>query len=174
MGSCPAARRPSRYGGNSFRSTSKISRLTSSRHEGSDWLSYRGLRRSNRPCGGFASSMTRLGRVRYLVVNTSNWWLGRKVLVAPQWIERVSWTESKVQVELSLLTIKNGPEYNDSLPITRDYERRLHDYYERSAYWVAEGFSIDDMDYCGGLSRPPPYRDWRFIGRTPLPRGGVR
>ncbi len=24
--------------------------------------------------------------IRYLVVNTSNWWLGHKVLVAPQWI----------------------------------------------------------------------------------------
>ena len=26
--------------------------------------------------------------IRYLVVNTSNWWLGHKVLIAPQWIER--------------------------------------------------------------------------------------
>lgn len=77
--------------------------------------------------------------IRYLVVNTSNWWLGRKVLVAPQWIERVSWEDSKVHVDLSLLTIKNSPEYNESVPITRDHERRLYDYYQRSVYWLSKG-----------------------------------
>jgi hypothetical protein len=76
--------------------------------------------------------------IRYLVINTSNWWVGRKVLVSPQWIERVSWEESKVHVDLSQLTIKNGPEYNDSVPITRQYEGQLHDYYRRSAYWISK------------------------------------
>jgi hypothetical protein len=34
--------------------------------------------------------------IRYLVVKTRNRGWGQKVLVASQWIERVSWTESKV------------------------------------------------------------------------------
>ena len=34
--------------------------------------------------------------IRYLIVGTKNWWPGKKVLVAPHWIERVSWSESKV------------------------------------------------------------------------------
>ena len=29
--------------------------------------------------------------IRYLIVDTQNWWPGKKVLVSPQWIERVSW-----------------------------------------------------------------------------------
>ena len=29
--------------------------------------------------------------IRYLIVDTSNWWGGHHVLVAPQWIEAVSW-----------------------------------------------------------------------------------
>ena len=74
--------------------------------------------------------------IRYLVVNTSNWGLGRKVLVAPPWIERVSWTDSKVYVDLALETIKNSPEYDESVLITRELENRLHDYYRRSAYWL--------------------------------------
>jgi sporulation protein YlmC with PRC-barrel domain len=73
--------------------------------------------------------------IRYLVVNTSNWWLGRKVLVAPAWIERVSWPDSKVHVSMSLSTIKNSPEYDDSMPIPREYEQRLYDYHRRAAYW---------------------------------------
>ena len=27
--------------------------------------------------------------IRYLVIDTKNWWYGKKVLVSPQWIERV-------------------------------------------------------------------------------------
>jgi hypothetical protein len=39
--------------------------------------------------------------IRYLVVDTRNWWPGKKVLVSPQWIESVSWEERKVFVNLS-------------------------------------------------------------------------
>ena len=36
--------------------------------------------------------------IRYLIVNTGNWWPGKKILVSPEWIKRVSWSESKVYV----------------------------------------------------------------------------
>jgi len=39
--------------------------------------------------------------IRYLVVDTRNWWPGKKVLVSPSWIGSVSWNESKVNVNLS-------------------------------------------------------------------------
>ena len=39
--------------------------------------------------------------IRYLVVSTRNWWPGKKVLVSPQWIERLSWPESKVVINLT-------------------------------------------------------------------------
>src|SRR5487761_2518798 len=55
--------------------------------------------------------------IRYLIVDTHNWWPGKKVLIAPQWIERVSWGERKVFVNLSRDAIKPSPEYTDeSLP----------------------------------------------------------
>ena len=74
--------------------------------------------------------------IQYLVVSTRNWWPGKKVLMSPHWIERVSWTDSKVYVDLSRKAIKNGPEYNDSMPVTREYEHRLYNHYKRSAYWL--------------------------------------
>jgi hypothetical protein len=33
--------------------------------------------------------------VRYIVVNSSNWWLGHEVLIAPEWMDDVYWAESK-------------------------------------------------------------------------------
>ena len=74
--------------------------------------------------------------IQYIEVNTRNWWPGKKVLMSPHWIERVSWTDSKVYVDLSRETIKNAPEYIDSEPVTREYEHRLWEHYKRSAYWL--------------------------------------
>ena len=33
--------------------------------------------------------------IRYLVVDTENWWAGKTVLVSPGWLTRVAWDESK-------------------------------------------------------------------------------
>ena len=76
--------------------------------------------------------------IRYIEVATRNWWPGKKVLVSPAWVERVSWPESKVHVGLSREAIKSGPEYVESMPITREYENRLYSHYGRPPYWLHE------------------------------------
>jgi hypothetical protein len=76
--------------------------------------------------------------IRYLIIDTQNWWPGKKVLVSPQWIERVSWSESKVFVNLSRKAIKQAPEYTDWSKLTREFEIDLHQYYERQGYWDTE------------------------------------
>ena len=76
--------------------------------------------------------------IRYLIIDTRNWWPGKKVLISPQWIERVSWRESKVFVNLARETVKQSPEYTEKSLLTRDYETMLHRHYDRQAYWVDE------------------------------------
>jgi hypothetical protein len=76
--------------------------------------------------------------IRYLVVATRNWWSGKKVLISPQWIERVSWTESKIFVKLTREAIKQSPEFTEKSLITRDYEVELHRHYQRPGYWDDE------------------------------------
>ena len=76
--------------------------------------------------------------IRYLIINTQNWWPGKKVLVSPQWIERVSWIESKVFVNLTCETIRQSPEYTEESLLTRDYETELHRHYNRRGYWIDE------------------------------------
>lgn len=73
--------------------------------------------------------------IRYIIVDTRNWWPGKKVLVSPEWVRSVSWNDLRVYVDLSRDKIKNAPEYDPSLPLTRDYEARLYNHYGRSEYW---------------------------------------
>jgi uncharacterized protein YrrD len=76
--------------------------------------------------------------IRYLIIDTRNWWPGKKVLISPQWIERVSWDEFTVFVNLLREAIKQAPEYTEESLLTRDYEADLHKHYNRQGYWVDE------------------------------------
>ena len=76
--------------------------------------------------------------VRYLVVNTRNFWPGKKVLVSPEWIERVSWEESKLFVDLSRDAIKTAPDYNGEEFFDREDESNLYQYYHKKGYWTNE------------------------------------
>jgi len=76
--------------------------------------------------------------IRYIIVDTMNWWPGKKVLVSPKWIENISWLESKVYIDLSKNMIKECPEYTKMYLVTRDFEDGLHRHYKRPGYWVDE------------------------------------
>ena len=76
--------------------------------------------------------------IRYLIIDTRNWWPGKKVLISPQWIERVSWNESKVFINLPGEAIRRAPEYTEKFMLTRDYETILHKHYNRKGYWIGE------------------------------------
>lgn len=76
--------------------------------------------------------------LRYLIVDTRNWWPGKQVLVSPRWIESVSWDETKVFINLTREAIRQSPEYTDESLITRDYEAGLHQHYDRPEYWADE------------------------------------
>ncbi len=74
--------------------------------------------------------------VRYIVVQTHNWIHGKKTLISPQWITKINWELSNLNIRFSRNKIKNSPEYNPETEITRDYENNLYDYYGKEKYWV--------------------------------------
>ncbi|MEZ5817434.1 MAG: PRC-barrel domain-containing protein [Hyphomicrobiaceae bacterium] len=74
--------------------------------------------------------------VRYVVVDTVNWWPGKKVVVAPEWIKDVSWSERKVGVALDRATIKAAPEWDPVKTPGREYEERLYRHYGYAGYWL--------------------------------------
>lgn len=74
--------------------------------------------------------------IRYLVVDTVNWWPGgKKVLVATRWIDRIDWDQRKVFMSLTRDAIKKSPEYDEASLLDRQYEEQLHDAHERGGYW---------------------------------------
>jgi uncharacterized protein YrrD len=50
--------------------------------------------------------------VRYIVMDTRNWWPGKHVMISPQRFKSVSWSERSVWVDLSRDQIKASPEFD--------------------------------------------------------------
>jgi hypothetical protein len=73
--------------------------------------------------------------LRYMVANTGSWWPGKSVLVAPQWVEKIRWSERKVHVDLQQESLKEAPAFDPSVPINRQYEGHLYDFHGRERYW---------------------------------------
>lgn len=73
--------------------------------------------------------------IRYVVVDTRNWWPGRKVLVAPQAFSTIDWGEGTVSAELTREQIRSGPEYDPAMTVDRDFEQSYYSYYGYAPYW---------------------------------------
>lgn len=73
--------------------------------------------------------------IRYLIADTKRWFRGKRVLVAPDWIREISWSDREVRVSHSRAQIENSPSFEPGLPVNREYEVRLYDYYGRPVYW---------------------------------------
>ncbi|MBD3343960.1 MAG: PRC-barrel domain containing protein [Chitinivibrionales bacterium] len=72
---------------------------------------------------------------RYLVVDTKNWLPGKKVLISPEWANKISWFEKMLYVNVTKEQIEKSPEYDPSTPVNREYEEILYDFYGRPKYW---------------------------------------
>jgi hypothetical protein len=68
-------------------------------------------------------------RIAYLIVDTRNWWPGKRVLISPRWLDDVSWTQHKIFVALERERIKNSPAYNPGNELEPEYEAELEQYY---------------------------------------------
>ncbi len=73
--------------------------------------------------------------IRYLIVNTSNWGLGHQVLVAPQWVTAVHWSDETVLVDLTRLSIQEAPPFDSTAELNRLTEMGLYKHHGRSGYW---------------------------------------
>jgi hypothetical protein len=73
--------------------------------------------------------------IRFIIVNSTNWWLGHHVLVSPKWIRDVSWSQSSVTVNLDRQAIKTAPAYDSDAGVGRDTEESIYNHYNRNGYW---------------------------------------
>ena len=78
--------------------------------------------------------------IRYAVVDTGTLLPGKKVLVANDWIDSVSWGSSLITLDTTVDLVMNAPEFSSIEKVDRDYEQTLAEYYRRRGYWE-EGHS---------------------------------
>ena len=83
--------------------------------------------------------------IRYLIVDTKNWWPGKKVMISPEGIERVSWSEGEVFVNLSREAIKQSEKYSEEYLPDRDDEPRIPPPYTRRSFWT-EGVVLRKLE----------------------------
>ena len=81
--------------------------------------------------------------IRYLVINTSDWWLGHQTLVAPPWITDIDWLDATVSVDLTRQAVKDAPSFDPKALPSPEQERRLFEHYGRP-------------DHGNVVARPPP------------------
>ncbi|MBD3403395.1 hypothetical protein GF420_10905 [candidate division GN15 bacterium] len=69
--------------------------------------------------------------IRYVIVDADEIAPGRKLLLAVDWIDRVSWDQASLYVDMRQETIKESPAYDPSVPVNEPYEEALHAYYQQ-------------------------------------------
>lgn len=74
--------------------------------------------------------------IRFLMIDTKNWWPGRMVLIPPRWPRDFDWNERTVSVEVTRDKVKRAPEFDPSMTVDRDYERRIFLHYGYPPYWT--------------------------------------
>ena len=76
--------------------------------------------------------------IRYMIVDTNNWWLDHRVLIAPQWIQGVSWSDSTVAVNLTRQAVKDAPPYDSEILLERNQEMSIQEQHGRPGFWAWE------------------------------------
>jgi hypothetical protein len=74
--------------------------------------------------------------VRYLIVDTKNWWFGQHVLISPFAVQQINWMERKIHLNVSRDHVRSSPSWTPLDLINKSYQERLHGYYK----WPGYGF----------------------------------
>ena len=54
--------------------------------------------------------------IRYLVIDTRDWWPGRHVLVSPEHVDKVAWAHRSVYLDIARAEVEHSPQYDSRRP----------------------------------------------------------
>ena len=72
--------------------------------------------------------------VRYLMVDTGNWWPGERVLISPRSIRKIDWVEKLIYLNVDRETVKKSPPYDPAITVDGAYDEKYLAYY--SMYYM--------------------------------------
>lgn len=72
-------------------------------------------------------------QIVYVIVDTQSWvpW-SKKVMIAIDWLDEISYTKREAKIKLRTETIKNAPEFDPNALVDHKYEKSIYDYYSSS------------------------------------------
>ena len=77
--------------------------------------------------------------IRYLVADTGNWLINRRVLISPTVLDNPDWEEHAIPVSLTKEQIENSPDIAEDRPVSLQQEMKLMNYYRWPNYWESVG-----------------------------------
>jgi len=72
--------------------------------------------------------------IRYLVVNTGGWLVGRRIIISPFAIQSLVSDTKMLAVNLTKSQIENAPSLDEDKPVSRQYEVEIFGYYNWPIY----------------------------------------
>jgi uncharacterized protein YrrD len=97
--------------------------------------------------------------IRYLIANTGNFFIGRRVLLAPIGFGELDWSAHVLHVNLTTVQIEESPRLEADEPVSRQFETRYYEHYNWPYY-------LPGMGVMGGMSI---YGNMGMIGVAPNP-----
>lgn len=73
--------------------------------------------------------------IRYIVVELGNWLVERKVLLSPSALSQIKTDEKQFHVNLTQDQVRQSPNIDTDMPVSRQHEVQLLGYYGWPAYW---------------------------------------
>jgi sporulation protein YlmC with PRC-barrel domain len=80
--------------------------------------------------------------IRYMVVDTERWLVGRRVLIATTALLTPAWHARTFPVSLTQQQVKDSPDIDTDKPVSRRHEEQLHAYYGWPAYWAEAPYGV--------------------------------
>ncbi len=74
--------------------------------------------------------------LRYFVIDAGGWLSDRKLVLALPWVKGVDWETRGVQVDVTKQELKQSPQFDPSVVLDREFERRLHEHFGKPGYWT--------------------------------------
>jgi hypothetical protein len=67
--------------------------------------------------------------IRYIEVDTGNWWPGNRVLLSPHSVRKIDWATRVVHLNVYRDKVKNSPPYDPSVTVDGAYDESFLQYY---------------------------------------------
>ena len=67
--------------------------------------------------------------IRFLVIDTRNWWPGKRVLISPRSVLEIDWEERMVTIDADRQKVKDSPAYDPAAILDPTFLRQLHSHY---------------------------------------------